>query len=210
MPSSGQVRLVSQLIYTYVFYFQFQNYLQLSSSLPFFWCRITLTNFLEIVFHLQKFVRSSSIYNFFWGCLPFTLFWGRLPITNFFEVVFHFQVEVRSDRLPFSKICEVVSHLQKCLIFHLHFLRSSFNYKFFEVIFQLQNFLSSSSVFQLRWGRLPFWSYLLLYLPNIVILILRRMVGRSAGRSAGRDRVILRLTQPSWSWSLGWAWQYAK
>ena len=157
-----------------------QVYLFLRSSYinKFFGDRLPFTKICGVVIHLQK----------FWGCLPFTLFWGRLPITNFFEVVFHFQVEVRSDRLPFSKICEVVFHLQKILRSSsiYIFLRSSFNYKFFEVVFQLQIFLSSSSIFKLRWGRLPFWSYLLLYLPNIVILILRRMVGRPAGWMAGR------------------------
>jgi hypothetical protein len=62
-------------------------------SLPF-------TKIYDVVFHLKKYLRSSSNY---------TNIWGRLPFTKIFEVIFHFKNIW--GRLPFTKIFEVVFHL---------------------------------------------------------------------------------------------------
>ena len=106
------------------------------------------------------FLRSSSICQKNWGCLPnhcfyFNCFW----LLYFFEVVFHFQKNW--GRLPLKKSIEVFHFkIYYCFYFSIflvalffwgHFpfkkkLRSSSFFKIIEVVFHFQKY----------WGRLPY------------------------------------------------------
>ena len=54
------------------------------------WGRLPFSKLLEVIFHLQNYLRLPSIYKMCWGCLPFT---------RIFEVVFHLQKYLRSSSI---------------------------------------------------------------------------------------------------------------
>ena len=84
--------------------FHLQKNMRFSSQYNFFWGRLPFTNLFEVAFHLQFFLRLSSIYNFFGGCLPFTHLFRSSSI---YKSIW--------GRLPFTIFVKVVFHLQICL-----------------------------------------------------------------------------------------------
>ena len=77
----------------------FTLHLYLVLYLPNIWGCHPFTKIFAVVFYLQIYLRSSSIYK---------KIWGRLPFTNKIEVVFHLQKKVRSSSI--YKKGEVVFH----------------------------------------------------------------------------------------------------
>jgi hypothetical protein len=151
---------------------------------------------IEIVFNLQKKLRSSSIYKKMWGCLPFTIKC---------EVVFHLPKNVRSSSifnnvrsssisktmwgcLSFSKKCEVVFHLQKKLG------RLSFTNRL-EVVFHLPKNIWSSSIHMLDGQFIWIRQFGYFSSPRPA----------ASGRMAGT--LIIELTQLNFNCQLERAWQ---
>ena len=127
----------------------------------------------EVVLHLPKILRSTSIWLKIWSQLPFVkIYWGWLPVRAYQPSY------LQNKHLPISKY-EVVFHLPRNV-------RSSSIWLKCEVVFHLTKMWGRLPFAKIFWGRLPVRAYQPSYLPNKALLILRRVAGWPGGRPAGR------------------------
>jgi hypothetical protein len=81
--------------------------------------------------------------------------WGCLPFTKIFEVVFHYKNI--QGRLPITKLFEVVFKYTYWTYIHNKLFEVTIQLQeYFKVVFHLQKYLRSSSIYKIVWGRLPF------------------------------------------------------